>query len=745
MRLGAESTNMDRDQSNSRSASDVTAVVQSAEREGAVAIRSFSFSPRERSIDQLCIDTIRTLSIDAVQQANSGHPGTPMALAPVVYTIWQDFLRFDPNDPIWPDRDRFVLSAGHASMLLYAMLHLTGVKAVNAKYENLGKPSVTLDDIKRFRQLGSKCPGHPEYRLTSGVETTTGPLGQGCGNSVGMALAGRWLAQHFNRPGFTMFDYDVYVICGDGDMMEGVSSEAASLAGHQMLGNLCWIYDSNRVTIEGHTDLAFSDDVAARFLAYGWNVLRVGDANDTERLAQALKRFQNTQDLPTLIIVESHIGYGAPHKHDTSAAHGEPLGEQEIRLTKRRYGWPEDAKFLVPDGVMEHFRDRIGRRGRQLRDDWFSLLKSYWSVHPDLADQIEHMSKRELPDGWDADLPIFSPDPKGLASRDSSGKVLNAIAPHYPWLIGGSADLAPSTKTRLTFEGAGDMESENPGGRNLHFGIREHAMGAVLNGLALSKIRAYGSGFLIFSDYMKPPIRLSALMEIPVIYIFTHDSIGVGHDGPTHQPIEQLIALRSIPGLLTLRPADANEVTEAWQVIIGLQHQPACLILTRQPLPTFDRKRYAPASGVSRGAYILADGTSEKPKVILIGAGSEVALCLDAYEKLEQEGISARVVSMPSWELFEQQDQSYREYILPPDIRARVSVEMGSVIGWDRYVGEAGAKVGMHTFGSSAPLKDLLVRFGFTPDKVLAAAKEQIAKFEKNSATNSQAAERSQS
>jgi len=738
MRLGAESTNMDRDHSNSRSASDVTAALQSADREGAAgAIRSFSFSPRECSIDQLCIDTIRTLSIDAVQQANSGHPGTPMALAPVVYTIWQDFLRFDPNDPIWPNRDRFVLSAGHASMLLYAMLHLTGVKAVNAKYENLGKPSVTLDDIKRFRQLGSKCPGHPEYRLTSGVETTTGPLGQGCGNSVGMALAGRWLAQHFNRPGFTMFDYDVYVICGDGDMMEGVSSEAASLAGHQMLGNLCWIYDSNRVTIEGHTDLAFSDDVAARFLAYGWNVLRVGDANDTERLAQALKRFQNTQDLPTLIIVESHIGYGAPHKHDTSAAHGEPLGEQEIRLTKRRYGWPEDAKFLVPDGVMEHFRDRIGRRGRQLRDDWFSLLKSYWSVHPDLADQIERMSKRALPDGWDAHLPIFSPDPKGLASRDSSGKVLNAIAPHYPWLIGGSADLAPSTKTRLTFEGAGDMESENPGGRNLHFGIREHAMGAVLNGLALSKIRAYGSGFLIFSDYMKPPIRLSALMEIPVIYIFTHDSIGVGHDGPTHQPIEQLIALRSIPGLLTLRPADANEVTEAWRVIIELQHQPACLILTRQPLPTFDRKRYAPASGVSRGAYIVADAVSEKPKVILIGTGSEVALCLDAYEKLEQEGISARVVSMPSWELFEQQDQSYRESVLPPDIRARVSVEMGSVIGWDRYVGETGAKVGMHTFGSSAPLKDLLVRFGFTPDKVLAAAKEQIAKFK--------AAERSQS
>jgi transketolase len=630
-------------------------------------------------------------------------------------------------------------------MLLYAMLHLTGVKAVNAKYENLGKPSVTLDDIKRFRQLGSKCPGHPEYRLTSGVETTTGPLGQGCGNSVGMALAGRWLAQHFNRPGFTLFDYDVYVVCGDGDMMEGVSSEAASLAGHQMLGNLCWIYDSNRVTIEGHTDLAFSDDVAARFLAYGWNVLRVGDANDTERLAQALKRFQNTKDVPTLIIVESHIGYGAPHKHDTSAAHGEPLGEQEIRLTKRSYGWPEDAKFLVPDGVVEHFRDGIGRRGGQLRDEWFSLLKSYRSLHADLADQVERMSKRELPDGWDAELPTFPADTKGLASRDSSGKVLNAIARHYPWLIGGSADLAPSTKTRLTFEEAGDMEGDNPGGRNLHFGVREHAMGAVLNGLALSKIRAYGSGFLIFSDYMKPPIRLSALMEIPVIYIFTHDSIGVGHDGPTHQPIEQLIALRSIPGLLTLRPADANEVTEAWRVIIELKHQPACLILTRQPLPTFDRKRYAPASGVRRGAYILADAAPRKPKVILIGTGSEVALCIDAHEKLEQEGIPARVVSMPSWELFEQQDQSYREHVLPPEIRARVSVELGSVIGWDRYVGEMGAKVGMHTFGSSAPLKDLMVKFGFTPDKVLAAAKEQIAQFEGHNARISQAAERSQS
>jgi transketolase len=683
--------------------------------------------PSSHTIDELCINTIRTLSMDAVQAANSGHPGTPMALAPVMFTLWQKFLRFDPEDPIWPNRDRFVLSNGHASMLLYATLHLTGVKAVNSKYERLGEPAVTLDDIKHFRQLGSKCPGHPEYHLTSGVETTTGPLGQGCGNSVGMALGARWLAQHFNRPNFKLFDYDVYALCGDGDMMEGVSSEAASLAGHQMLGNLCWIYDSNRVTIEGHTDLAFSDDVAARFLAYGWNVRRVGDANDTERLAQAIETFRHTDDVPTLIIVESHIGYGAPHKHDTSAAHGEPLGEEEIRLAKRNYGWPEDAKFLVPEGVREHFRNGIGRRGRGLHKAWVEGLGSYRTKYPELAGQIERMQKRELPDGWDADLPDFPADPKGLASRDSSGKVLNAIASNFPWLIGGSADLAPSTKTRLTFEKAGDLEADQPGGRNLHFGVREHAMGAILNGLALSKIRAYGSGFLIFSDYMKPPIRLAALMELPVIYVFTHDSIGVGQDGPTHQPVEQLIALRSIPGLITLRPADANEVVEAWRVIIGLKHQPACLVLSRQALPTFDRKRYAPASGVGRGAYILADAADGDPAVILIGTGSEVVLCVDAYEELKREGIAARVVSMPSWELFEQQDQAYRDRILPPDITARVSAEMGSVIGWDRYVGATGAKVGMHTFGSSAPLKDLLTRFGFTPEKVLAAAKEQIA------------------
>ena len=685
----------------------------------------------ERSIDELCINTIRTLSMDAVQQANSGHPGTPMAMAPVAYTLWQNYLRFDPDDPIWPNRDRFVLSAGHASMLLYAILHLTGVKAVNAKYERLGELSVTLDDIKRFRQLGSKCTGHPEYRLTSGVETTTGPLGQGCATSVGMAIAAKWAAQHFNRQDFTIFDYDVYVLCSDGDMMEGVASEGASIAGHLMLGNLCWIYDSNRVTIEGHTDLAFSDDVAARFLAYGWNVLRVSDANDSERMAGALDKFRHTEDVPTLIIVESHIGYGAPHKHDTSAAHGEPLGEEEIRLTKRRYGWPEDSKFLVPDGVREHFKAGMGKRGRNLRETWFARLDAYRAKHPQLADQLERMQKRALPDGWDKELPSFPADAKGLPSRTASGKVLNAIAPNYPWLIGGAADLGPSTMTRLVFEGAGDFEADHYSGRNLHFGIREHGMAAVLNGLALSKIRAFGSTYLIFSDYLKPALRLSAVMEIPVIFIFTHDSIGVGEDGPTHQPVEQLIALRAIPGMITLRPADANEVTEAWRVIVALKHQPVCLVLSRQALPTLDRTRYAPAEGVARGAYVLADAQNGKPEVLLIGSGGEVAFCVDAYEALKKDGVEARVVSMPSWELFEQQDLSYRDYVLPPEVKARVSVEEGSVLGWDRYVGASGATIGMHTFGSSAPLKDLLTKFGFTPEKIRSAAMEQIAKARK--------------
>lgn len=687
--------------------------------------------PGSPTLDSLCINTIRTLSMDAVQQANSGHPGTPMALAPVIYTLWQRFLCFDPNDPIWPNRDRFVLSTGHASMLLYSILHLTGVKEVDADYRQPGAAAVTLDDIRHFRELGSNCPGHPEYHITTGVETTTGPLGQGCATSVGMAMAERWLAKHFNRPDFKVFDYDVYAMCGDGDMMEGITSEAASLAGHLKLGNLCWIYDSNRITIEGHTNLAFSDDVAARFLAYGWNVSHVGDANDAEHLAQAIGEFRNTNDVPTLIIVESHIGFGAPHKQDTSAAHGEPLGEEEIRLAKRSYGWPEDAKFLVPDGVREHFSAGIVKRGGELRATWTALFEKYRSKHPDLADQIERMQRRDVPEGWDAAFPSFPADAKGLASRDASGKVLNAIAEHYPWLIGGAADLSPSTKSNLTFESAGNFETDSYGGRNLHFGIREHAMGAAVNGLALSKIRAYGSTFLIFSDYMKPALRLGALMELPAITIFTHDSIGLGQDGPTHQPVEQLIALRAIPGLITLRPADANEVAEAWRVIINLKHEPACLVLSRQPLPTFDRQRYAAAAGVVRGAYVMADAEDGKPDVILVGTGSEVVLCVEAFEALTKQGIAARVVSMPSWELFEQQDRAYRDSVLPPAIMARVSVEAGSVMGWDRYVGMDGARIGMHSFGYSAPIKDLMTKFGFTPEKIVAAAKDQIAKHRK--------------
>jgi transketolase len=680
-----------------------------------------------QNIDQLSINTIRTLSMDAVQQANSGHPGTPMALAPVAYTLWQRFLRFDPADPIWPNRDRFVLSNGHASMMLYSLLHLANVRAVNERYELLDEPAVSLDDIKHFREVNSKCPGHPEYRLTTGVETTTGPLGQGCATSVGMAMGARWLARHFNRPDMTVFDYNVYTICGDGDLMEGVASEAASLAGHLRLGNLCWIYDSNKITIEGRTDLAFSEDVGERFRAYGWRVHQVSGANDTAALAEAIEKFQQSPDAPTLIIVPSHIGYGAPHKQDTAAAHGEPLGEAEIRLAKRSYGWPEDAKFLVPDGVRENFDAGIGHRGAQLRAAWLKRMEDYTAKYPDLADQIDRMQRRELPSGWDKSLPTFPADPKGLATRESSAKAINALAQNYPWLIGGAADLAPSTKTNLTFEGAGDFEAGHYGGRNLHFGIREHGMGAISNGLALSKIRAYGSTFLIFSDYMKPAIRLSALMELPVIYIFTHDSIGLGQDGPTHQPVEQLIALRAIPGLITLRPADANEVVEAWRVVAGLKRQPACLVLSRQPLPTFDRTRYAAASGLARGAYIMADAEGGKPAVILIGTGSEVALCVSAYEILRKEGIPARVVSMPSWELFEQQDEGYRQSVLPPDLLQRVSVEEGSVIGWDRYVGSSGLAIGMHTFGSSAPIDDLLKKFGFTPEKVLEAAKAQIS------------------
>jgi transketolase len=682
----------------------------------------------QKDLDGLCINTIRTLSMDAVQAANSGHPGTPMALAPVAYCLWQHFLRFDPEDPIWPNRDRFILSAGHASMLLYSLLHLTQVKAVSKDYETLGEPSVPLDAIKRFRQIDSRCPGHPEYRWTSGVECTTGPLGSGVATSVGMAIAGRWTASHFNQPGFeNLIDFNVYALCGDGCLMEGISAEAASLAGHLKLANLCWIYDNNHITIEGNTALAFSDDVATRFIGHGWNVTRVGDANDLEMLARAFRTFQATRDRPTLIIVDSHIAYGAPHKQDTSAAHGEPLGEEEVRLAKRNYGWPEDAKFYIPDGVYDHFRQGIGKRGKDLRDGWFARVRDYRARYPELADQFYRMQHRQLPEGWDKDLPSFPTDAKGLATRDSSGKVLNALGKNVPWLMGGSADLAPSTKTRLTFAGAGDFEAEQHGGRNLHFGIREHAMAAVLNGIALIKVRAYGSTFMIFSDYARGALRLSALMELPVVYVFTHDSIGVGEDGPTHQPVEQLPSLRAIPGLIVLRPADANEVVEAWKVIMKLHHEPAALILTRQALPTIDRSKYASASGVARGAYVLADAADGKPEVLLLASGSEVALCLEAHERLKAEGIKARVVSMPSWELFDDQPPAYRDQVLPPNVTARVSVEQASIFGWARYVGASGKSIGMRSFGASAPLKDLVKKFGFTPDHVVQAAREQLS------------------
>jgi transketolase len=682
------------------------------------------------SIDEICVNTIRTLCIDAVQQANSGHPGTPMAMAPVVYTLWQDFLRFDPADPIWPNRDRFVLSSGHASTLLYALLHLSGVTAVDAQYERLGTPTVALADLERFRQLDSKCPGHPEYHLTSGVETTTGPLGQGIATSVGMAVAGQWLARQFNRPGFSLFDHRIYALCGDGCMMEGIGHEAASLAGHLQLGNLVWIYDSNHITIEGNTALAFSEDVAGRFLAYGWQVQRVSDANDRERLADALAIAGRTTDRPSLVIVESHIGYGAPHKQDTSGAHGEPLGAAEVALTKRRYGWPEDAKFLVPDGVYARFAAGIGARGAKLRSEWEALFARYRAQYPDLALMVEQMQRRDLPEGWDRDIPQFPADAAGIASRDSSARVMNAIAPRLPWLLGGAADLAPSTKTRLVFDGAGDFEADDHAGRNFHFGIREHAMGAVCNGLALSKLRPFGSGFLIFSDYMKPSIRLGAIMELPVVYVFTHDSIGVGEDGPTHQPVEQLAGLRAIPGLVVLRPCDANEVAEAWRVVLGERHQPACLILSRQNLPTIDRSRYAAANGLARGAYVLADAGRVPPEVILIASGSEVSLCLAAYERLAAEGTAARVVSMPSWELFDRQDEAYHAAVLPPAVTRRVAVEQASTLGWERYAGSRGTIIGMRTFGASAPLKELLAKFGFTGEHVYAAAKEQLTRKE---------------
>jgi len=679
-----------------------------------------------RDLDQLSINTIRTLSIDAIQKANSGHPGTPMALAPVAYTLWQRFLRFDPADPIWPGRDRFVLSAGHASMLLYSLLYLAEVKAVDPDYEVVGHPAVSLKDIENFRQLDSRAPGHPEYRWTSGVETTTGPLGQGVATSVGMAIAGKWQGARYNQPGFELFDFDVYAIAGDGCLMEGVSSEAASIAGHLKLDNLCWIYDNNHITIDGKTHLAYDDDVAARFMGYGWNVTRVGDANDTELIATAFEEFKGEEGRPTLIIVDSHIGYGSPHKVDTSAAHGEPLGEEEVRETKRAYGWPEDAQFLVPDGVHEHFAAGIGKRGAELSAAWKELLGSYAKENGDLAAEIDAQQKRELPAGWDTEIPSFEPDKKGIATRKASQQVENAIGARLPWLLAGSADLTDSTSVRLTFDGAADLEPGAYDGRQLHLGIREHESAAICNGLSLSKLRPLWSTYLTFSDYARPAIRLSALMELPVIHLFTHDSIGLGEDGPTHQPVEQLASLRAVPGLDVIRPADANEVAEAWRAAIDRRHQPVALVLTRQDVPVFDRSRYASAEGLRRGAYVLADPEDGEPEVILIATGSEVALALSAHEELLADGVRSRVVSMPCCELFDRQDPEYRDQVLPPSVTARVSIEEASTLGWDRYVGLDGVKIGMHTFGTSAPLKDVQTKFGFTPDRVAEAAKELL-------------------
>ena len=673
------------------------------------------------SPERLAIDTIRTLSMDAVQAANSGHPGTPMALAPVGYTLWSKFLRYDPATPDWPNRDRFVLSVGHASMLLYALIHLAGIEEIDAEGNKTGHPALSLEDLKQFRQLSSKTPGHPEYRHTTGVETTTGPLGAGCGNSVGMAIAERWFAARYNKPGFDLFDHDVYALCGDGDMMEGVSAEAASLAGHLKLSNLCWLYDSNHISIEGATSLAFDEDVGKRFEAYGWNVIHVNDANDVAALTAALDTFKATTEKPTFIVVHSIIGYGSP-KAGSEKAHGEPLGDENIRLTKQAYGWPEDAKFLVPDGIAEHFHAAIAGRGAPLREAWDALRARYATEYPGESAQPDAIFSDRLPEGWDADIPVFEADAKGVASRDAGGKVLNAIAAKVPWLLGGSADLSPSTKTDI--KGAASFEPGSYGGSNIHFGVREHGMGAIVNGMTLSHLRGYGSTFLVFVDYMRAPVRLSAIMEIGSVWVFTHDSIGVGEDGPTHQPIEHLATLRAIPGLDTIRPADANEVAAAWRAIMADAGHPTALILSRQALPTLDRTKYASADGLAKGAYVLAD--SENPEVILIATGSEVSLALAAHDKLVAQGVASRVVSMPSWYRYELQDAAYKESVLPKGVKARLAIEMAGEIGWDRYVGLDGRTITMSTFGASAPIAKLQDKFGFTVDNVVKVATEML-------------------
>ena len=677
-------------------------------------------------IEQLSINTIRTLSMDAVQAANSGHPGTPMALAPATYVLFNEVLRFDPAQPGWLNRDRFVLSCGHASMLLYSMLHLCNVKQLDGQGKVLDEQAVSLDDVRRFRQLGSRCPGHPEHGHTGGVETTTGPLGQGISNSVGMAIASRWLASRYNRPGFELFDFNVYAMCSDGDLMEGVGAEAASIAGHLKLSNLCWIYDDNKITIEGNTSLSFSEDVGLRFSGYGWNVVKVDDINDLDALRAAMTAFEKTTDRPTLIIVRSVIAWGAPNKQNTHGAHGAPLGEPEIRLTKEAYGWPADEHFLVPTEVQADFRDHIGARGQALRQQWEAKLADYRRQFPELAQELTVMAQRDLPAGWDADIATFPADAKGMASRVSSGKVLNQVAKHVPWMLGGSADLAPSTLTLMEFDGAGHVTPGSYGGRNLHFGIREHAMGAICNGMALCGLRAYGATFFVFADYMRPSIRMAAIMGLPVLYVFTHDSIGVGEDGPTHQPIEQLASLRAIPNLVVIRPGDANEVAEAYRVAMHSKNQPVALALTRQNIPTLDRTKYGPASGLQKGGYVLADAPDGRPEVILIGTGSELALCVGAYEQLTGEGVKCRVVSLPSWELFDAQPEDYRNSVLPPDVNRRLAVELGVEQGWCKYIGRCGRFIGMNGFGTSGPVGVLLKHYGFTVDNVVAAAKKLL-------------------
>ncbi len=674
------------------------------------------------SIEQLAINTIRTLSMDGVQKANSGHPGTPMALAPLTYTLWNQTLRYDPAQPQWPGRDRFVLSCGHASMLLYSILHLAEVKRED------GSPSISLEDLQNFRQMNSPCAGHPEYGYAPGIETTTGPLGQGLANSVGMAMAAKWFAARYNKPGFDLFGYNTFALCGDGDMMEGVACEAASLAGHLKLDNLCWVYDDNHITIEGETDLAFSEDVGKKFEGLGWHVVKVADANDTVAFGKALESFQQTKDKPTLIIVRSIIGYGAPNKQNTHGAHGAPLGEDEIKLAKKFYGWPEDKKFYVPDEVREHFQNGVVARGAQQHQEWDEQFAKYKQQFAQEARELEAVWNRELPEGWEAALPTFAADAKGLATRVSSGKVLNAIAPKFPWLVGGSADLAPSTMTNLDAPEMGHFEAHNYGGRNLHFGIREHAMAAICNGMSLSGIRAYGATFFVFTDYMRGAMRLSSIMHQPVLYVLTHDSIGLGEDGPTHQPVEHLAAMRAIPRMVVLRPGDANEVAEAYRALLKITDRPVSLVLSRQNVPTFDRTKFAPAAGAAKGAYVLADAANGKPEVIIIGTGSELTIAAQAYEQLTAEGIAARLVSMPSWELFCAQDQAYRDSVLPPQVKARVAIEAGIRQGWDRWIGDAGRFVGMNNFGASAPFNKLYEFYGLTPTRVVAEAKAALGK-----------------